>query len=157
MYTQTPHERTNLDTHIWGCSTDEAEGGTDVDAHDDVPRVVGRRVQHTVKREAGVVHDVVDLSKLSVRAKAVRTPRSEGSAVTVRAPWRTAHVGEERRHVLDRRRDDFFREVVCRDISADSERVAARRLDLVDDGLRLLLLKTAGATQSREITTPQAT
>ena len=84
MYTQTPHGRTNLDTHIWGCSTDEAEGGTDVDAHDDVPRVVGRRVQHTVKREAGVVHDVVDFAELPADVRGP-TISVQGSASTLLA------------------------------------------------------------------------
>lgn len=39
--------------------------------------------------------------------------------------------------------NDLLREVVRADITADSERVAACELDLVDDQLCLLLVKTA--------------
>ena len=45
------------------------------------------------------------------------------------------------RYVPKGSRDDLFGEVVRRDISADSERVAACGLDLIDDDLRLLLIQ----------------
>lgn len=52
--------------------TDEPERRTDVYTDDDVPRIVGRRVQHAVVREPGVVHDVVDFAELTERARTHR-------------------------------------------------------------------------------------
>lgn len=46
-------------------------------------------------------------------------------------------------NALDCDSNDLLREVIRADITADSERVAACELDLVDDKLCLLLVKAA--------------
>lgn len=59
-------DTTDLDTQEGRSGTNETEGCTDVDFLDDVPCVVGRRVQHAVKCEAGIVDYMIKLSILSV-------------------------------------------------------------------------------------------
>ena len=45
------------------CSgTDESEWRANMDADDNVPRVIRRRMQHTIVRETSVVYNVVDLA-----------------------------------------------------------------------------------------------
>ena len=55
---------TDLNAHMGRGGAYEPEGRADVDADDDVPCIVRRRVKHAVVREAGVVHDVVDFAEL---------------------------------------------------------------------------------------------
>lgn len=55
---------THLDAHMGRRGADEPEGRADVHAEDDIEGIVGRRVQHAVVREAGVVHDVINLAVL---------------------------------------------------------------------------------------------
>ena len=122
-------------------SADESEWRANMDADDNVPRVIRRRMQHTIVRETSVVYNVVDLAVLPARAMTRRTIRREHLTAGSEAHG-DSDVGG-RVHVLDSRGDDFFGEVVCGDISADSERVAACGLDLVNDKLCLLLVEAA--------------
>lgn len=45
--------------------TNQSERGADVNLQDNVKGVIGGSVQHLVKGESSVVHDVVDFTKLA--------------------------------------------------------------------------------------------
>ena len=55
-----------LNAKIRCCGTDQSEGRADVYALNDVPGVVWGCVQHTVIREAGIVHNMIQLAILPV-------------------------------------------------------------------------------------------
>ena len=56
------------------CSgTDESEWRANMDADDNVPRVIRRRMQHTIVRETSVVYNVVDLAVLPAHGRRTRS------------------------------------------------------------------------------------
>lgn len=56
----------HLDTHVRRRGTNEPERCANVDLHNDVERVIGRRVEHAVIREASIVYDVVKFTVFPV-------------------------------------------------------------------------------------------
>lgn len=54
----------HLDSHVGSSRSDETERSPNVNLHDDVPRIVGCCMKHSVIGEASIIHDMVQLPVL---------------------------------------------------------------------------------------------
>lgn len=53
---------TDLDSHVGRSSADESKRCSYVDPNNDIPRIVGCSMKHSIESEPSIVHDVIEFS-----------------------------------------------------------------------------------------------